>query len=757
MPTDSDPNGLPLQKVLRDLVALSAVPSVWVGRESEDIAADLADLLATLLNLDFAFVHLRDSDGGAPAEIARGTAPPVLLERVQKCLDSRHRLSHPEIVPRACAGNGVHGAGIVFPLGINSEIGLVAAACDRPDFPSEIDQLLLSAAASHGATAFKMARIVEQHRRAETALAAGERQLRQAHDELETKVVERTAELRHSETYLAEAERLSHTGSWAVKDLNGERTVVYWSEESYRIFGFDPREGLPTLDAVWQQVHPDDRSRLREEVDAAVRHKRDCLVAYRIVLPDGTVKSVETVNHHVFSTRGELLELMGTIVDVTEREWAETQLAGDKQLLEMIATGRSLRDVLNALCRFVEEAATGCYCGVYPIDWSGPTFQYGVAPSLPASYIDPIKGLPVRCDIAPCGIAALEKKQVVVADIESDGRWVGTPYQAHVVAHGLRAVWSTPIYSLEGSVLGTFCVYQRNPASPLPRLQSLIAQVTHIASIAIERSRAEEALRELESDLAHMNRLSMMGVLAASLAHEVKQPIAAARNNARAALNFLARRLPDLGEAREALGCIVGDADRAGNIIDRIRAHIKKAPPRKDRCDLNEAVTEVVELARSAISKHGISLQMRLAKDLFGVRGDRVQLQQVILNLILNAVEAMSAVDGPRELLISTEQQQSNGVVSVCDSGPGVDPEQRERVFEAFYTTKSNGVGIGLSICRSIVDAHGGRLWIEAGEPRGATFQFAVPSAVNELRSSFQSPHQTREPREGSVQDAAHQ
>ena len=177
-----------------------------------------------------------------------------------------------------------------------------------------------------------------------------------------------------------------------------------------------------------------------------------------------------------------------------------------------------------------------------------------------------------------------------------------------------------------------------------------------------ERKRAQEEherLRQLESDLAHMNRLSMMGELAASLAHEITQPIATARNNARAALNFLDKQPPDLGEVREALGCVVGDADRAGDIIDRIRDHIKKAPPRKDRFDLNEAINEVIVLARSAITKNGVSVQTRLAEGLVPVEGDRVQLQQVVLNLILNAVEAMSTVEaGARELLISTEQSQ---------------------------------------------------------------------------------------------------
>ena len=215
-----------------------------------------------------------------------------------------------------------------------------------------------------------------------------------------------------------------------------------------------------------------------------------------------------------------------------------------------------------------------------------------------------------------------------------------------------------------------------------------------------ERKRAQEEherLHQLESDLAHMNRLSMTGELAASLAHEITQPIAAARNNARAALNFLDRQPSDLGEVREALNSVVGDADRAGVIVDRMRDHIKKALPRKHHFDLNEAINEVIVLARSAIAENGVSVQTRLSEGLAPVEGDRVQLQQVLLNLVLNAAEAMSAVDeGARELLIGTEHTRSNGVlVVVRDSGPGINLEHIERVFEAFYTTKSSGVGDG--------------------------------------------------------------
>jgi C4-dicarboxylate-specific signal transduction histidine kinase len=249
----------------------------------------------------------------------------------------------------------------------------------------------------------------------------------------------------------------------------------------------------------------------------------------------------------------------------------------------------------------------------------------------------------------------------------------------------------------------------------------------------------------------------MMGELAASLSHEITQPIASARNNARAALNFLDKQPPDAGEVREALHSIVGDADRARDIIDRIRDHIKKAPPRKSRFDLNEAINEVIVLARSAINTNEVSVRTRLTETLFPVEGDRVQLQQVALNLILNAVEAMSTVVGSRELSISTEQTQTGGVlVSVRDSGPGIDPDHLDRVFQAFYTTKSSGVGMGLSISRSIIDAHGGRLWADMNGSRGAVFRFTSPGREGRPMISIQAVHRTGEQHEDTVLVGSH-
>jgi signal transduction histidine kinase len=200
---------------------------------------------------------------------------------------------------------------------------------------------------------------------------------------------------------------------------------------------------------------------------------------------------------------------------------------------------------------------------------------------------------------------------------------------------------------------------------------------------------------------------------------------------------------PDLGEVADALACVVADANRSGEIIDRIRDQIKKAPPRKERFDLNAAINEVILLAHSVTIRNGVSVQTRLKEGLVPVLGDRIQLQQVVLNLVLNATEAMSGIEGARELLISTEQGHLGSLVAVRDSGPGIDPCQLDRIFDAFYTTKSSGTGMGLSISRSIIHAHGGRLWAGPNEPRGAVFQFTLPDAESELTTPLQPSHRS--------------
>src|SRR5712692_2570519 len=307
---DPDAEILRLRTALRDLVALSTIPAAWVGREPSAIAAGLADVLAGSLYLDFAFVRLCDPRGGAPIEMTRGNAWKAFPGWLQRHLAVVGQLSRKEIIPDL--GGAEPSRGIVIPIGINAEGGLVAAASNHTDFPTEIDQLLLSVAANHAATAFRTAR-------AEEAIRESEQQLRKARDELETKVAERTAELQRSKAYLAEAQRLSHTGSFGWDISSGK---LYWSEETFRIFECD-RTDQPTVEFVLQRTHPDDRARVQQTIDRAAQERKDLDFEHRLLMPDGSVKYVHVVGHAAEEAEPRRLEFVGAITDITERKHAE--------------------------------------------------------------------------------------------------------------------------------------------------------------------------------------------------------------------------------------------------------------------------------------------------------------------------------------------------------------------------------------------------------------------------------------------------
>jgi signal transduction histidine kinase len=313
-----------------------------------------------------------------------------------------------------------------------------------------------------------------------------------------------------------------------------------------------------------------------------------------------------------------------------------------------------------------------------------------------------------------------------VTELEGDRRdefWIKT------VNSGLRTGLVTPLFK-DNELVGTITLARKQVQPFTDKQISLFGDFAAQAAIALESTRRERQYREMQSELAHANRVATMGQLTASIAHEIKQPIATARNNARAALNFLDKSPPDVAEVREALICIVNDADRAGDVVDRIRSLINKAPPRKEVVDLNAAILEVTALTHGEAIKTGVTVDTQLARELPRIQCDRVQLQQVMLNLIYNAIQSMRGIeDGNRELHISTVSIEPEGVcVAVRDTGYGLRPESLPRLFEPFYTTKPDGMGMGLSICRSIVEAHGGRLWATRCEPRGALFQFTIPA-----------------------------
>jgi PAS domain S-box-containing protein len=617
--------------------------------------------------------------------------------------------------------------------------------------------------------------------------------------------------LRRSEAYLAEGQRLSHTGSFGWTPSTGE---LHWSDETFRILEYDPSI-KPTIERVLQRIHPDNRAMIRQLIDETSSGEKDFDVTHRLLMPDASVKFVHVLSRALHDASGNL-EIVGALMDVTENTRLYCDLAEReakiRRLIDSNIIGIFIWDfdghILEANDAFLrmvnydrEDLVSGriYWTELTPPDWRDRNNlrikahkSSGHFPPFEKEYTRkdgtrvPVlmggatfeesgnQGMAYVLDLterkrAERALRESEAKFRDYAETASDWFWeigpdykftlltenafgsnaadrIGAAYWDHALdletePEKWRLVWATldsrqpfrdfiyrglagngaPMYVKASGkpvfdATGGFCGY-RGTGTDVTALMR--AQDEH------------ERLRQLESDLAHMNRLSMMGELAASLAHEVTQPIGSARNNARAALNFLDNDPPDLGEVREALGCVVGDADRVGDIIDHIRAHIKKAAPRKDRVNLTEAITEVIALARIAIAKNGVSVQTRFTEGFLPVQGDRVQLQQVVLNLILNAVEAMNLVDaGGRELLLSAEHSGANDVlVAVRDSGPGIDPERCEHVFDAFYTTKPSGVGMGLSICRSIIDAHGGRLWADANEPRGAVFRFTLPSA----------------------------
>jgi C4-dicarboxylate-specific signal transduction histidine kinase len=273
--------------------------------------------------------------------------------------------------------------------------------------------------------------------------------------------------------------------------------------------------------------------------------------------------------------------------------------------------------------------------------------------------------------------------------------------------------------------------------SPMKDASGRVVGASKLARDITERKRAEEALRQAQTDLAHASRLTTMGEFTASLAHEVNQPIAAALTSANSCLRWLEGEVPNLDKARAAAMRIVNDGTRAAEIISRIRMLFKKGTPQRELVDVNEVVREMIVLLEDEASRHSISVRTELAEDLPHVIGDRVQLQQMLMNLIVNGVDAMHDVDRPRELIVKSQPAENNELLmSVSDTGVGLPRHQADQIFNAFFTTKTHGTGMGLRISRSIIESHGGRLWAADNSPRGATFCFTLPTKAGQMNDT---------------------
>jgi len=497
-------------------------------------------------------------------------------------------------------------------------------------------------------------------------------------------------ELQQSQFYLAEGQRLAHIGSWA---FNPSGFFEYWSRELFKIYGLDPHKGAPTLEQYLATMHPQDRDFMADTIKRMHAERSGCDVTKRIVCPDGEQRYVRCVGIPV--VEGEILKgFLGTAMDVTEQELLTQELDRQRAYLSeaqgLTHTGSWAWRVADRKTVHLSEEFYRI-CGFDPSEGALTLEQC-------AERVHPEDRLKWK--------AIIERAIVEKADYDREFRILlpnGMVKWIHTVGH--------PVLSNTGD------------------LEGFVGSSTDITEL--KRAEQErEKLRQLEADLAHIDRVSTLGEMAASLAHEIKQPIAAAITSANSCIEWLAHEPPNLDRARAAAARIDKYGNRAAEIIDRIRSLYKKSPPQRELVDANGIIQEMLTLLEGEATRSSIAMRTDLSAELPKIMVDRVQLQQVFMNLMLNAIEAMK--DSGGDLMVKSELQDGQLQFSVSDTGVGLPAEKMEQVFSAFFTTKPQGSGMGLAVSRSIVESHGGRLWATANDGRGATFHFTLPVPVME-------------------------
>ena len=482
--------------------------------------------------------------------------------------------------------------------------------------------------------------------------------------------------LQRNEMYLAEGQRLSHTASWAWNVVTGE---VYWSREMFRIVDVDPDKVKPGYPDVLEYIHADDRARVQKTFEDAVREQREYELPFRVVWSNGTIRHVNSLAHPVFDDTGIVVEFVGTTIDTTERVQAEERVRQAYERVDMLLDSISDNffglDKQGRFTYFNEHAANQMRVLGRDPDALIGRVSWEEFPDMPNK---------------EAVMRVLSDRVMIVDELYY------APLEEWVENH---------MYPSNDGGLVTFQRY------------------------ITERKRTEEELRKTKDELAHVTRVTTLGELSASIAHEVNQPLGAIVTNGQACLRLLACNEPDIEEVREAVECMIADGIRASEVLKRIRRLLKKSRGGKSSYSINDNIREVLALTASELTKDRIKVRTELAGDLPYVIADRVQIQQVVLNLVLNSKEAMSAASWQRrELLISTEHAESAILVTITDTGVGIAPENRERAFAPFFTSKEEGLGLGLSISQTIIESHGGRLWNKANQNgQGATFQFTLP------------------------------
>lgn len=686
-----------LQHCINDLVSLLALPAIWSGGEPSQVLHTLLEALIRMLSLDVACARLINPLGGQPLEIVRiprlqGPMPPPheIFEALSRSLQNNSRKWPSPI--RILMGEGDVSI-VPLPLGLQGEFGVILAAAERPDFPLQTEALLLSVAGNQAAISIKEAQLLHYQR--------------QLAKELDQRVVQRTAELSTKNEELREARSALQKALDEVQKSEAKlRQVIdaiptlawcnlpdgpneFLNKGWHEYTGMSPEQSHGW---GWQAAfHPDDLPPLMEKWGKMLSSGESDEIESRLRRHDGVYRWFLIRAQAFRDEAGNILRWYGTSTDIEDRKRAEEALRDREQ---------SLRLILDGIAGLVAiMSATGEVEAVnrQVLDFFGKSSEE-------------IKGWSTSNAVHPDdlpGVSAAWLHSVETAspyDIDHRMRRADGVYR-WFHARGL------PLRDREGRVL---------------RWYVLLMDID-------DRNRAEEELRNAQSELARVMRVMTMGQLTASIAHEVNQPLSGIITNASTCLRMLDANPPNVEGAKETARRAIRDGHRASDVVTRLRTLYSKKVPSVEPMDLNEAAREVTALSAPEIQRKGVILRQEFGDGLPAALGDRVQLQQVIFNLLRNAGDAMDEVhDRPRDLLVRTERDDGNCIrLSVKDSGVGLTPQAADKIFEAFYTTKSDGMGIGLSISRSIIEAHQGRLWVISNDGPGVTFSFTVPCGAD--------------------------
>jgi PAS domain S-box-containing protein len=686
-----------LQRCINDLVSLLALPAIWSGGDPSQVLHTLLDALLRMLRLDLVCARLTVPVGEAPVEIVEivRTAEPQesmpsaheICEAISQCLKTGSRKWPPLL--RNLMGEGDVS---IVPLPVQGELGVIVAVAQRMDFPLQTEALLLSVAANQACIGLQGARLLTHQKH----LA----------DELDQQVAKRTAELAAAEERWRSVFENSAIGV-ALTDLSGsffaanpvyEKMVGYTEEELQK---------LSFLDITYEEDLELNQMLIADllsgkvqqfQIEKQYRRKNGSLIWVRNNV--SVVPGKEQVPQF----------LMALSEDITERKQAEEKLR---------ASETTLKQIINTIPTPAWSARPDGYCDFVNqrwLDYVGLSTEQGLGWGWEAAiHPDDLPGL--------------------------------VEYWQSCLASGMPVDTEARLRRFDG--IYRWFLFRANP---LRDESGNIIKWYGTHTDIDDRKRAEEALDKARSELTHVARVTSLGTLTASIAHELNQPLSGIITNASTCLRMLAADPANVDGARETARRTIRDGNRASDVITRLRALFSKKDPTIESVDLNEATREVLALSSSDFQRNRVIVQQELADGLPLVAGDRVQLQQVILNLLRNASDAMSAVDDrPRQLLVRTEGDDDGDVrLTVQDAGVGFPPEVADRLFESFHTTKNDGMGIGLSVSRSIIDSHHGRLWATLNNGPGATFSFSLPRASGGSASA-----DSRDIRTPDVTDAA--